>query len=155
MDVKNRQKIRGRVEYVLRGPDGEVKQTHTTVKNTITELHDVVVADRLAGGSDSLISHGKLGTSTGQGSSDTDLATPCAGARTAIDSLTQGTGGDDNDVIVVVTFGAGVDTGAITEAGLFNHLSNAVMQCYDDSLDVTKGADDTLEITWTITYGAS
>ena len=155
MDVKAKQQIRGKVHYVLRGPDGKVKATHDTVMNTITALHDCLVADRLAGGSDTLITHGKLGTGSGQEASDTDLDTPCSGARTAIDSLTQGTGGDDNDAIVVVTFGAGVDTGTITEAGLFTHLSNAVMQCYDDSLNVTKGADDTLEITWTITYGAS
>lgn len=155
MDIKSRGKIKGKVDYVLRGPDGKIKAERHTPKNTITALHDVVVADRLSGGSDTLISHGKLGTSTGQTSASTDLATPVGGARTAIDSLTQGTGGDDNDAIIVCTFGAGVDTGTITEAGLFNHLSNATMQCYDDSLNVTKAAGDTLELTWTVSYGAS
>lgn len=155
MEIKNRQKVRENIKYRMWGPDGKLKYEHVTVTNTLTELHDCLVADRLSGGSDTLITHGKLGTGTGQTSASTDLATPVGGARTAIDSLTQGSGGDDNDAIVVVTFGAGVDTGSITEAGLFNHLDTAAMQCYDDSIDVVKGADDTLEITWTITYGAS
>jgi len=155
LEINEKGRIKGKVDYVLRGPDGEIKAERHTPHNTITELHDALVADRLAGGSDGLIGWGKLGTSTGQDAADTDLATACGGARTAIDSITQGTAGADNDDIIVCTFGAGVDTGTITEAGLFAHLSEAKMQCYDDSLDVTKGAGDTLELTWTVSYGAS
>jgi hypothetical protein len=149
--------IKGRVNYKMFDAFGNMIWEHNTPENTITELHDVMVADHMAGGDDTLITHAHCGTGSGQTSSDTNLDAPMDEARTAIDSKTQDDGGDDNDVIVVTTFGAGVCTGNIEEAGLFSSSSQetADMKCYDDSISKSKGANDTLEVTWTITYGAS
>lgn len=156
MNVKEKIPIKGKVSFVLKDKNGKVKQ-EGFIENTITALHDALVADRLAGGSDTLISYGHAGTGSGQGSGDTNLATPCAENRTALDSATQQAGGDDNDVKYIYTLGAGVCTATITELGLFTsqtHTDNNMM-CYTDGLTVTKGASDTLIVTWTVTYGAS
>jgi len=48
---------------------------------------------------------------------------------------------------------AGVGSGAITEAGIFVGDNNTSLNYYADFAVVTKGAADTLEITWTVTYG--
>ena len=154
-NIQDHMNIRGRIDYVLRDEHGNVKQ-EGTVHNTITVLHDCLVADRLCGGTDTLISFAHAGTGTGGTSANTNLVTPCAGARTAITSLTQGAGGDDNDAIIVFTFGAGVCTAtSLTEIGLLQTIAGADLQCYDDTILIKKGAGDTLTVTWTITYGAS
>ena len=157
MEIRSKLPIKGRVDYVCRGQDGEIKWTHHTPQNTITELHDAMVADRISGGADTLITHCHCGTGAGQGAADTNLAAPIAENRTAVDSTTQGAGASDNDVVYVTTFPAGVCTGAIEEAGLFSAIAVATadMKCYDDTISKVKGALDSLVITWTNTYGAS
>ena len=122
--------------------------------NTVCDLYYDLIADRMAGGSDTLVTHGHAGTGTGQSASDTNLATPCAEARTAIDSKTQGGGGNEHIMTVIFTLGAGVCTATITEVGLFpsSTYTNADMQLYDDSINYAKGASDSLEVTWTITH---
>ena len=77
--------------------------------------------------------------------------------RNALDSTTQGSGANDNDVIYVASWAAGDGTGAITEAGIFNSASPGTgqMLCYADFSVINKGAGDTLQITWTFTCGAS
>ncbi len=153
-------KIRGKMEYVLYDKDGKIKQTGGC-ENTITALHDALVADRLAGGSDALFTHGHAGTGTGQTSASTNLATHFDEARTAVDSSTQGAGGADNDVVVVFTLGAGVCTGTVDEFGLFSASAQATadMKTYSDNsasgYAIPKGANDSIVVTWTITYGAS
>lgn len=155
--IKDKVPIKAKVDYVCRGADGKIKWEHHTPRNTITELHDVLVADRLSGGTDTLMTHCHCGTGSGQGSSDTNLDAYFDEARTAVDSTTQGTGASDNDVVIVTTFPAGVCTGNVEEAGLFSSSVQATadMKCYDDTISKVKAALDSLVITWTITYGAS
>ena len=54
---------------------------------------------------------------------------------------------------MVTTFAAGVGTGAITEAGVFNVETEdtADMILYTDFGVITKAATDSLTITWTLT----
>ena len=63
----------------------------------------------------------------------------------------------DNDVIFTGDWGAGDGTGSITEAGIFkgNSFTAGSMMAYNDTINVQKGASDTLKIDWTVTYGAS
>lgn len=130
---------------------------HHAKLNTITELHDALVADRISGGTDTLMTHCHCGTGTGQTSASTNLATYCNEVRTAVDSTTQGSAGSDNDVVIVTTFAAGVCTASIEECGMFSNATQttADMKAYDDSISKVKAAADSLEITWTFTYGAS
>lgn len=149
-------KVKGHVKCVLKDKDGNVKEVQE-FHNLVTELFDVLVADRFSGGADTLITHGHAGTGSGQTAADTNLDAYFDEARTAIDSLTQGAGADDNDVIVVFTLGAGVCTGQIEEIGLFSNSAQATadMKAYSDTISFLKGALDTLEITWTFTFGTS
>jgi hypothetical protein len=157
VNIRSKMGIRAKVDYRMFNPEKGWYWEHHTPQNTITELHDALVADRLAGGTDTLFTHCHCGTGSGQTSASTNLATHINEARTAVTSSTQGAGAADNDVVVITTFGAGVCTAAIEECGLFSAAAQATadMKCYDDIISKNKGADDTLEITWTITYGAS
>ena len=56
-----------------------------------------------------------------------------------------------NVVTYTGTFGAGVGTGSVTEAGIFNASSAGTMLCRVVFGVVTKGASDTMAITWTVT----
>lgn len=157
VNIRSKMGIRAKVDYRMFNPEKGWYWEHHTPQNTITELHDALVADRMAGGGDDLFTHCHCGTGDSQDAADNDLAIPCAGNRTAVTSSTQQAGVADNDVVVITTFGAGVCTAAIEECGLFSALAPATtdMKCYDDTISKNKGVDDTLEITWTITYGAS
>ena len=144
------------VKWVLKNTDGSIAEQGES-HNTDCKLHGVLIADHMAGGTDTLISYGHAGTGSDQTAQSTNLATYCAEARTAIDSKTQGAGNDANDVVYKFTLGAGVCTATLTEVGLFVAAAQATadMQFYDNSINVVKGATQILEVTWTVTYGTS
>lgn len=144
------------VHYQMYDKEGKLTWEHTS-HNTDCKLHGVMIADRMAGGADTLIAYGHAGTGSGQTAQSTNLATYCAEARTAITSSTQGAGNDSNDVVYLFTLGAGVCTATITEIGLFVAAAQATadLQFYDDSINKVKAAGDSLVVTWTVTYGIS
>lgn len=153
LGLKDKNSIRGHVCLELRGPDGELKDVRE-YDNTITVLMDATVADRMAGGADSLVDYTGIGTTSG-GKSTASVALEAQTARVQNDSNTQGAGAADNDVVHVATFGAGVGDGAIVEAGLFTGAADNTLMAYQEFAAVNKGAADTLTVTWTVTYGAS
>lgn len=148
----------GHVKYEGYNKDGkkiyEHKHKFPKEHNTVCDLYYDLIADRMAGGADTLITHGHCGTGAGQGAADTNLQTPCGEARTAIDSSTQGAGADLHIMTVITTFGAGVCTAALEETCLASNANQATadMKLYDDSLSFNKQAADTLVVTWTITH---
>jgi hypothetical protein len=150
---KDKTPIKGNLKLVLTDKHGKIKEDREH-KNTITVLHDATVADRMSGGTDSLIDYTGVGTTSG-GKSTTSTALEAQVVRVQNDSNTQGAGADDNDVVHVATFGAGVGTGALVEAGLFTGAADATLMAWQDFSVINKGAGDTLTVTWTITYGAS
>jgi len=123
------------------------------IHNTITELMDAHVADQLSDQGEAAIGFMNVGTGSGQVAADTGLDTELD--RNALTSTTQGAAGADNDVVYVGDWAAGDGTGAITEAGIMRADNNTTMMAYADFAAVNKGAADVLEITWTITFGAS
>ena len=137
---------------MLRGPDGKIKDERI-IHNTVTELGDAHVADAMSDQAEGALGYIAVGTGTGQGAASTGLATSLD--RNALTSTIQGVAGNDNDVIYVGNWAAGDGTGAITEAGILLGDNNTSMNYYADFAVVTKGAADTLEITWTVTHGAS
>ncbi len=150
--------IKGKIEIRLWGPDGELKDSRSikmyrAMPNTITTFGDKLVANRLSGATLTAPTHMAVGTGTGGGATNNSLVTQLD--RNALTSTTQGVTTNDNDVIYVGDWAAGDGTGAITEAGIFNHTSNPGMLCYASFSVVNKGASDTLQITWTVTFGAS
>jgi hypothetical protein len=144
--------VKGILHLRLFGPDGKLKEERI-VHNTITNLMDAHVADQMSDQAEAAIGYMSIGTGSGQGAADTGLATVLD--RNALTSTTQQAGADDNDVLYVCDWAAGDGTGAITEAGIFRADDDATMMTYADFAVVNKGAADTLQINWTVTFGAS
>ena len=154
--IKDKSKIRGHIRLRLFDKDGNLKQEHEH-RNTITVAMDEHVANALSDDDNATIGWMAVGTvNGGKTTASTALEGLIVASNNALDSTTQGTTTDDNDVIYVCSWAAGDGTGTIIEAGLFNVAAcTSGMMAYDESMDITKGAADTLEITWTITFGAS
>lgn len=156
--IASRFGLKGMVEIKLWGPDGELKdyriiKDHRILPNTVTTFGDKLVANRLSGATMAAVTHMAIGTGSGQTSADNSLATELD--RNALTSTTQQSGADDNDVKYVGDWAVGDGTGAITEAGIFNEASGPGMMVYADFSAINKGAADTLQINWTVTFGAS
>jgi hypothetical protein len=149
--------IVGKPHYKMYDKDGnlvwEYEPEHNQIQNG---LEDACANAFKASGSLATFAYGDVGTGSGQGVTATELAAALlgAGSRQAVTScVVDGTNG--NQVNVIVSFGAGVGTGSIEECGLFKDNSAGGMLVYDDSISKSKGADDTLEITWKITFGTA
>jgi hypothetical protein len=141
------QKVLANLVATLIGPDGLIKDVRT-VHNTVTNAGKYGAADQILA-SPSLTKPGWMEVGTGTGGT-TKLNTYVAGSRTALDSKTR----SDAVVTMICTFGAGVGTGALTEAGIFDVVTQdtANMWCYATFAAINKAAGDSLVITWTLTY---
>ena len=147
--LRDKMQIKGKLHIQLFDKDGKLKDERLLM-NTVTALGDAHVADQLSDQGNTAMSHMAVGTGTPTG---TALQTETD--RNALTSTTQGTAGDDNDVIYVGTWAAGDGTGALTEAGIFNDASAGTMFVSSSFAAINKGAADTLVITWTVTFGAT
>lgn len=154
LGVKDDSVMKGHVKLELFDPTGKLKGIWE-YDNTITVAGDKITADAMSDRGETLPSHMGVGTTSGGKTTASNALEAQVNPRVALDSTTQGAGADDNDVIWVCTFAAGVGTGALIEAGLFNHLSAGDMYAYQEFAAINKGAADSLVITWTCTYGAS
>jgi len=148
--IKDGLKLRGDLGLVLRDKDGNIKEERTE-KNLVVSAGLNFICDRMEGTSEAVMSHMAVGSgSTAAAAGDTDLES-ILGSREALDSTTVST----NTITYVSSFEAGDGTGAITEAGIFNAASAGTMLCRTVFSVINKAADDTLQITWTITLSAS
>ena len=139
----------GMVKAEIFGEDGTLK-TVMEFPNLVVTAGKNVIADRLgkATPSKGVMTHMALGTSsTAPASADTTLGAEIAASRVTLTSTTV-TG---NAVQYVATFAAGVGTGAVVEAGLFNASSAGDMLCRTTFSVINKGASDTMTVTWTVT----
>lgn len=131
----------------------ELFDEHGSLKS-VTEVHNAVTAAGKNGIADQLLAspalakptHMELGTGTG---GTTKLNSFVSGSRQAFTSKTRAT----NVVTMIGSFGAGVGTGNITEAGIFDSATQdgGNMWAYATFTAIPKGATDTLQITWTLT----
>lgn len=143
-------KLRGDLGIVLRDKDGNIKEQRTE-KNLVVSAGLNFICDRMEGTSQGVMSHMAVGSgTTAAAAGNTDLES-ILGSREALDSTTV----SDNTITYVSSFEAGEGTGAITEAGIFNASTAGTMLCRTVFSVVNKAADDTLQITWTITLSAS
>ena len=114
--------------------------------NLVVSAGKNFVASRLAGVTDAVMSHMAIGTgSTAADAADTTLATEAG--RVALTS----TNVVDNEITYTATFGAGVGTGAIVEAGVLNASLAGTLLCRTVFSAINKGASDSITITWTVT----
>ncbi len=103
------------------------------------------VADRM-NNANTVMTYMSIGTGkTAGGGSNTTLVTELD--RNALSSTTV-TGAN---VAYVASWAAGDGTGAITEAGIFNSVTNGSMLARTTFNVVNKGEDDSMTITWTVT----
>jgi hypothetical protein len=141
------------VELTLVGPDGQVKDTRR-VHNTMATLGKSSIINQCAA-SPTQVKPGWMELGTGTGGT-TKLNAYISGSRTALDSCTN-TAATNAVLTMVCTFGAGVGTGAVTEAGVFSVVTQDTvaattpMYCYSSFTVINKAAGDSLVITWTIT----
>ena len=105
-----------------------------------------VIAARLIGNTLAVMSHMAVGSSaTTAATSQTALGTELG--RVTLDSTARAA----NTITYVATFPAGTGTGSLTEAGILNASSSGNLLCRTTFGVVTKGAGDTVVITWNVT----
>lgn len=141
-------KITGKVDIVLRGPDGKIKKK-LSFKNLVVTAGKVFIAASMAKttvDTPAAMTHMAVGTNnTAAVVGDTTLNTELA--RVALASATPASA----TIIYVATFPAGTGTGALVEAGIFNAGAAGTLLCRTIFSVINKAAGDSLTITWTIT----
>lgn len=160
--------IEGKVDWVLTGPDGEVKHRGTAF-NIITQVGDQMYAERGAGlaGAPAVPTGMKLGTGstaaakTGAGAA---LVTYLANSHQAFSgNPASAVQGSARRITYTAVFGAGKATSGsnITEAVIVNEaLTDATSAAAATvsrvilSGPAPKGASDTLTLTWTHDIGS-
>jgi hypothetical protein len=142
--------LKANVHLKLFDENGKLKDTRE-VHNLVTTLGKYMAAAQILA-TPGIVTPGwmEVGTGSGGAAGDSTLKTYIAASRTALDSKTR-----NNAVVTMVcTMGAGVGTGAITEAGVFNVVTQNTtdLLLYADFSVINKAAGDSLVITWTITF---
>lgn len=138
-------KVTGTVVLEIRNEHGEV--TDRRVSNTVVNAGKNVIADRMkAAPTKGAMTHMAVGSGVGSVNlTDTNLVTEVA--RTALAS-TVVTG---SAITYTANFNPGTGTGSLSEAGLFNDPTIGDMLARTNFGVITKGALDTLTVTWTVT----
>ena len=146
--IKDNFPIKGDLHIVIKDAlTGEVKLDRLE-KNLVVTAGKNWIASRMAGTSSNVMGWMAVGTdSTAPAAGNTTLGAEVA--RVALTSTTPST----NTVTYVATFGAGVGTGALTEAGLFNAASVGTMLSRTTYSVINKGSGDEMTVTWVITVG--
>ena len=139
-------KVTGSVNVVIHDESGKQKENFT-IPNLVVTTGLAYIASRMKDATATAMTHMAVGTgSTAAAAGNTALGTQL-GSRVALTSTTV----TANSTAYVASFGAGVGTGALTEAGIFNASTSGTMLCRTVFAVINKGASDTMTITWTIT----
>ena len=142
----------GHVLLVLLGPDGKEKERRE-IKNLIVGAGLGHLVSRLIGTTQAVMSHMAVGSgSTAATAANTTLGSELG--RVSLASTTT-SGTYNQNLVYSATFGAGTGTGNVTEAGIFNAASSGTMLCRTTFALITKGAGDTLQVTWTVNLTAT
>ena len=137
-------KAKGELNIKLFGPDGKLK-SDKTIPNLVVTTGKTFIAARMVG-TPTAMSHMAIGSgTTNPAVGDTALETEL-GRVTLTSSASAGA-----VVTYVASFGAGVGTGAVTEAGILNASSAGTLLCRTEFAVVNKDANDSMSVTWTIT----
>lgn len=142
-------KVTGDVLVEITGPDGKIKDRRE-IKNVVVTNGKSFIASSIlktTSNTPTAMTHMAIGSGTATAVvGDSTLGTEISGTRTAVSSSASGA-----VVTYTASFAAGVGTGNVTEAGVFNAASGGTMLCRTVFGVVTKGADDTMSINWAIT----
>ena len=148
MDSKDILKVTGHINFKLFDAAGNVKDERD-IKNVVVTVGKNYLATWLTAAtqSDYFMRYIGLGTGTNAANASdttlqTELSTRVAGTLTPSSNVWQN----------VASFGPGVDTGAITESGIFSASTSGTMFARQTFAVINKGAGDSLQVTWQITY---
>lgn len=143
--IKDYIKVVGEPTFTLYDNKGNIKQQFTK-PNLVVTVGKNLIADRLIGTSSDIMSHMAVGTSnTSLDAANTSLASQL-GSRVSLTASRT-----DNVITYTCTFGEGVATGALVEAGIFNASTSGTMLCRTTYPVINKEATDTLTINWNVT----
>lgn len=138
-------KVKGNLEVILLDQSG-IQKDYRKIENLVVAVGKDVIAARLIGNTLAIMSHMAVGSSsTTAATSQTALGTELG--RVTLDSTARAA----NTITYVATFPAGTGTGSLTEAGILNASSTGNLLCRTTFGVVTKGAGDTVVITWNVT----
>lgn len=139
---------KGRIKFDLYDSSGNLKETRE-INNVVVTVGKNYLADWLtqATQADYFMRYIALGTGTNAANASdtalqTELSTRVAGTLTPSSNVWQN----------VASFGPGVDTGAITESGIFSASTSGTMFARQTFAVINKGAGDSLQVTWQITF---
>lgn len=138
-------RVTGAPHFQLRDSTGVIK-AEFTVPNMVVTSGKTFLASRATSATVPVMSHMAVGSdSTAATAADTTLGNELG--RAVLVSSTS----DANTMTYVAFFGAGVGTGALTEAAIFNSDTGGVMLCRTTYAAINKGDSDTLTVTWNVT----
>ena len=143
-------KLKGDVAIKLFDKDGNIKQEEN-IKNLVVDAGLDFIASRMVGTGSSIMSHMGIGSGTTAAVAGDHNLESILGSRITLSSAEA----TSKQVLYVASFGAGVSTGAVTESAIFNASSGGSMLCRTTFSVINKGADDTLQINWTISLAAA
>lgn len=153
---------KGHATLTLLDKDGQIKYRHE-IDNMVVTTGCELIASRLSA-VEPIDLPCCMAVGTGSSATDismTGLVAEVAGSRTKFDLLPDAAEGSEKRyptrngsvITYVTTFGEGVGTGVLTEAGIFNNTTKGqgVMLNRITFPIVTKEAADTLIINWSVT----
>lgn len=135
----------GQLNIILRAHNGHVKE-NITVPNIVVATGKALIASRLTGTAAAVMSHMSVGSGVVAPNTSQTALTAESGRAVLISTTAVG-----NVVTYTATFPAGVGTGAVNEAGIFNAASNGIMLSRTTFNVVNKDSTDSLTISWAIT----
>jgi len=141
-------KATGCINFKLFDASGQLKDERD-IKNVVVTVGKNYLATWLTAATQSgyFMQYIALGTGTNAANASdttlqTELSTRVAGTLTPSSNVWQN----------VASFGPGVDTGAITESGIFSASSGGTLFARQTFAVINKGAGDSLQVTWQITF---
>lgn len=149
--------LSGRVDWVLRDSEGNIKDARYDVPNLITNVGKAFVADLLladvGSAAPTVFDYIAIGTGTNAAAAtDTTLQTEITtngGARAAATGTRVTTTVTNDTAQLVLTF---TFTGAfaVTESGVFNDVTTGTMLCRQVFSAINVASSDSLQVTWKI-----
>ncbi len=117
--LREKVSITGTLKITLTGPDGKVKEERL-IENLVVSSGKSAISSRLGGTATAAMTHMGVGTnSTAPAATDVALGTELVKVGLTTTVIT------NNTIAYTCTFGAGVGTGALVEAGMFNGTTAA------------------------------
>ena len=148
MDMQDNLKPTGLVHIVHTNEHGEVLNDFKVPNLVVTDGKNYI-ASKIVATTNSPVSMTAMAIGTGTAAAvvaDTTLGTE--GGRQSLSASTVST----NTVTYTCTFPAGIGTGAVTEAGVFNaYPTGGTMLCRTTFPAVNKASGDSIAITWVVT----